>query len=470
MALDIEFDIGNLPALLKSMEQAARVTAMVAQAYDAQGRAVQRATGPYSNLIAKAKALQAAQSGGGAGPYSSLIAKAKALQAAQSGGGAVSILDAQHNFSQAQKRVEKLQAGNQSSIGAAVKAAINSSRVGGEGLLPLVSKLGGVAEAVTGIAGLGEIAGPVGVAISAAVQLGKAFYELEKSVSENVNQFAALQSSMGSFTGAAGQTASIGASVGLSPGQISGLSERIQNKITSDPYAQAYASGMGVSSLPRPFSGDEGANLVKIANELAKITDPMARRRAAQALSAEELLPYANQSQGQRDKLGRDATLKTSIFDADFIQKSADFTASLGRLGEAFSNLLAAVGKPGMQLLTNVFNEIADNLNTLATVVNSPLVQTMLANMAKVSALGGALAMSTGTGYGAGMDAHTQALKENTAATRENTLKFGDIPGQFGHSDRLQGAIPDAFGYGNGFALRQSRAMGEGMKLGAVPI
>jgi len=144
---------------------------------------------------------------------------------------------------------------------------------------------------------------------------------------------------------------------------------------------------------------------------------------------------------------GQDASVHSKIFDPDFAQKSQDFNAALGRLEDAGTNLMSALGKPFLDSLTSFFNGLATGINNLAAFLSSPAGQIVVKAMAGT---GGVIADIMGR---TGDTAQSQATQDNTKALHGLTAV---LPGVYGNDTdgRRGNAMPGAAGVG---AMSRSR-------------
>lgn len=343
------------------------------------------------------------------------------------------------------------------------------------GQLPGGSKLMGMAGKAAGLAEAAEMAalGPVGLMAAAAVTAAKAIFDMTKAAADAGRGFSDLQQATGSTGLGTARLRSLGSSIGLSSEATGSLSSSFSHSISSDPVAMSFASRAGVSALPRPYGNvDEGKSLMKMADYLRSIKDSSEQIRVARATGTEALLPATKLSDQQYGYAKTDAGLSSLIFDPSFQKKSADFSASLGRLSDAFVNLMSAAGESMMEPLTRVLNSLADALNLLALIAKkvepyAEFINKIVFAPGPGAAMGSAGYHATVGSYAnaaAGISSQTEmkrSMDANTGALGANTAALGK-QGSYGRGSRanpIQGGM-------SGMALRRGLEAG-GYRLGS---
>jgi hypothetical protein len=293
----------------------------------------------------------------------------------------------------------------------------------------------------------GAEAAPALLAIGAVVTVATAFYKLSEQASELANTFGRFNDATGSSGAGAAQLMALGSAGGIDTASIA---QSIQDRITSDPAGMAAGLRLGVHNLPGPYGNqDFGQQELQVIAALRKITNVVDRLRLARAVGAEGLLPLTRLSDAQFAKSQADANVRSSIMTPGFLQGSADFQASLSRVGEAFKNLIAAVGQGEMQRLTGFLNNIADALNNLASWMSAhKSFIDLMTQIAEATISPTASALISASQH----NDLSHAIADNTRATRDNTAILGK-PGFYGRATRGS-AIPSGF---NGMSLAQSR-------------
>lgn len=292
-------------------------------------------------------------------------------------------------------------------------------------------------------------AAPALLIAGAAAAAASALYHLAESSAAAGNAFGRFTDATGSSGSSAAQLQMLGTAGGIDTASIA---QSIQEHITSDPAGMAAGLRLGVHNLPGPYGNqDYGQQALTVVASLRKITNVVERLRLARAVGAEGLLPLTRLSDSQFAKSQGDSNVRSSIMSPEFLQKSADFQASFGRIGDAIQNLLAAAGQEEMQRLTNLFNHLADALNGLASWIQGH--QGFVDFVTQAGEISSGL-LGAGVSASQGNDL-TRAVDENTKATRDNTAIIGK-PGFYGHTTRGS-SMPSGW---NGQSLNDQATIG----------
>lgn len=462
---------------LGHMEAAAKSATAAYHALNTQIARFNRLTGSSGGSSASAPSGGGSSSGGGgrqrfvSGPFQRQQILAQQFSAATAQNNHRAMADVRLAQVRNQKQVDAAMGGPKSLKDKFFDVA-KTSRFSVEGgkanLMPLVGKtLGLISEALG--PEMAALAGPIGFAAGAAVQAGKAIWELSKNAAEAAARFSAVGFQMGNLGMGNANAIQAGRASGLSPEQTAGVAGSIQNAITSSGMGRAMGAQMGMFNISGPFGSQNTALLVTQAfNALRKIKDLGQRKAFADATGSSALLPGTLVSDRQLARGAGDAGINAKVFDEDFQKKSADFNDAMGRVSSAFQNLEGALGKPLLDKFTAILNGIADAMNTLAGWLNSPAAQFLLKALPAVAmsaAPGGAVLAGAANGGGmSSTDANTKALEDNTKAVSDASK----VPGMYGSDPqgRRAAAFPSAAGYE---ADPRSRGgyVGKGMALGA---
>lgn len=255
-----------------------------------------------------------------------------------------------------------------------------------------------------------------------------------------------------------------------------------------DPLAQAAAASVGVrTGGPMPFGRmDSGKMLEDFIRNVAAIEDPMQRMRKALMVGQPELIEQIELYRRHSATIKADTAVTSGVFDKESTQQAADFQFQLGRVGQAFQNIMFALSKPFLKDASKWLKGFADTLQQAAVFVNQhgAMIKQQLVgvfvvfyNLVKwlTIIIGGILTMGTGTGplmlmfakleelskKWLGAPDQSSALDANTAATQANTAAMQ--AGTHGGGDRARGAIPAHL---KGILLEKAIA-GNSLRLGA---
>ena len=324
-------------------------------------------------------------------------------------------------------------------------------------IMPLVGKALGVVSEMLGPELL-AVAGPVGLVVAAAVEASKALFELTKASAEAGASYAKFQYAIGSNGPGAASALSMGRMAGLDAAGTAGLANNLNSAITGSAMGRMYGMQVGVFNQSGPAGSVNHADmLVKAIEGIRGMKGFDQKVRAMNELGLQGASAAIMMPQKQFDLHKKDIATTGGIMDEDFQQKSLAFQDSMGRVGDAFNNLIAVLGKPAFASMINTMNTIADGLNSFATFMNTPAMQIALAQLGTLTV---GIPFST-----KGPDPHTDALNANTAALKDVSSK---IPGMQGSDP--QGRRAASFSTSNGYnAMSQSRdeSMKGAFQLGA---
>jgi hypothetical protein len=381
------------------------------------------------------------------GPFQAHELAKQQVELAHRSGSPMQIADAQLNLMRrqqaAQRAMKALTPKTQQGFGSKAMDALMSSRVGKEGLMPLVSKIAG-------------LLGPVGMAISVGVGIGvaalKTFADECIEAARRLNSFAQAQFTAGGTGRETAQMGALGGALGMSPQSMAQLSRGIAETTAGGGMPSAIAARAGIMDRPGFFGKvDKSENLLKLIDYLGTLSSDDAIR-AARELGAEALLPLRNLSQGTRDKLTRDAGVSAAVNDPASEKNAAELTTSLGRVTAAFEDLLTSALEPWIPGLTHAFNWLADELRNMT--VGMLDFNNIIYHLNKLL---GPLGLKNEDGTPVGLsdedlgkkmadlmkpavDRHVEALDRNTVALNKNRSFYGG-------GDRARGAIPPAARY-----------------------
>ena len=487
--LEIDFALTDFPKVQKAFESLSKLTAGNAESLKKVGAAAGTSADACKKLSeqidrinrmnAKTPGVSGSSRGGSflsataskppryvAGPYQRRFDLGlQAAQAASRGDSlnAKDIALAQKTNDRRIAGIEKVGGGG---IGGKIMEALQSSRFsigkGGGQLMPLVSKVTGIAAEALGPE-VAALAGPVGIAVAAAVAAGKALFEVAQSAADAGVAFSSFAAQTGGFGRSGALALSIGAQGGMDAGATAGQANALQNTITGSAMGRLMGSTLGVYNLPGMYGSQDYAQQYATAIENArKIKDPTQRLMLMRGAGIEGSFGATMTSDKQFAYSKSDAALQSQIMGPDFLQKSADFEAALGRVSTSWETLMAALGKPMLKLFADELNYLADAMNRATLAMDSPA----FGGKGKAATLGNGIIPGVGPG--------TPSTDPNTDATNRNTKaldKLSDkIPGVYGSdpTGRGEAAIPDGAAYGrNALAISRQEYVKGGMRLGA---
>ena len=468
-ALTIDFALTGFAKVQKAFTTMAALSSAAEKRLNALESSVSGAASAYAGLnaqVALFNRLSGSGGGGGTaspggagrgggsrgpsyvqGPFQRQIKLAQQLQSAMGSNNLTAAADIRLAQFRNNKQIAQVTAGPKS-FGDKLKDVISTSRIGFGGgkaeLMPLVGKVAGLAGEALGPELL-AFAGPVGIAAAAAIEAGKAVFELARNAVAAGAAFSSFQFSVGNFGPASSQALALGRAGGLDAGAVAGQAGALQEGITGSALGRAIGEKYGVFNVGGYYGNQDTASqyVTFMRNLKASGASLQEKIRDARAAGVSGSLSELLTSKRQDSYQSGDAATHGKIFDADFATKSADFNAALARVSDAASNLMTALGKPFLDALTTFFNGLASAMNGLASFINSPVGQGLMAALSPLAALG-----SLGGGVGAGgadttAQAQLKATQDNTAAVMDNSKR---LDGTYGvDSDgRLAGAMPGA--------------------------
>ena len=324
-------------------------------------------------------------------------------------------------------------------------------------IMPLVGKALGVITEALGPEIL-AVAGPVGLVVAAAIEASKALFELTKASAEAGASYAKFTYAIGNNGPGAANALSIGRMAGLDAAGTAGLANNVNSAITGSALGRMYGQSVGVFNQAGPYGSVNHADILTQAIEGTRgIKDFDQKVRTMNALGLQGASAAIMMPQKQYDLHQQDRTTTGGIMDKDFQDKSLAFQDSLGRVGDAFNNIMVVLGKPAIEAITNVLNNVANALNNFATFMNSPTMQFMIKSLEQYGSIIGVLTFATKPD-----DPHTAAQKETTQAIKEQTALM-KTPGVYGRD--TDGRLGKAMGSGVGFGA-DSRARADMMRAG----
>lgn len=243
-----------------------------------------------------------------------------------------------------------------------VMNAISSSRFGGDGIQPLIGRSSAVLEAAGLSSELAGLAGPVGIAVAATVELGKAIYSFSADAAKSGQELAMARYSLGSTGAQAARLQAYSRATGV---DFVGLAQGFDQRLQSDPRAAGIAGQFGAYSVPG-VPHNEAANLLKAIEGLQRITNEEQRTRVARQLGLEAALPLTQASRGSVRQLGTDANLTASIMDPQFQKDAAEFNLAAGRVQGGWQALSGELSKSFFPIITPLLNGVADTEYSLA--------------------------------------------------------------------------------------------------------
>lgn len=301
------------------------------------------------------------------------------------------------------------------------------------------------------ISSLVKVFGPYGAIVTGAIAAGTALFEMAKHAAEAATAFAKIGFATGGNRVESAALAGIGNALGIDAG---GMARGLNSSLTSGGMGVAAGAQLGVQGNFNPFHQDDARTLLKAAEGLRKLNDQGKRGEAiwaATQLHISELLPVMDLSNKQWELMRQDMQQTAALNTPEMTQNATDFMAALGRVGEAFKDLVVSVFGPMLPAFT-------DALNDMATWIRGFVSDMQIASN-QLGAIG-----YTFKAYWDGLigdqdkmaedmkkasdlwntPANLNPMKDQTQATKDNTeaLKQATKQGTFGGGERARGAVP----------------------------
>lgn len=489
-ALTIDFAVTNFGRVEKSFKSVSKMSADAEKQSSALQKSLAAAAGVYDKLNAQIAKFNSKSSGGGgtpanggyaapsvfrsggravssksyaAGPFQRQAALQEQLKSAMASGDTRAQADIRLAQVRNEAQIKKVTHPAQG-FGGKIGELLQDTKFGSRGgVMSLAGRATGIAAEALGPEVM-ALAGPVGIVVAAVTAAATAVFDLAKGAAEAGAAFTSFQLSVGSMGKDSAQALTIGRAGGLSADATASQVNALQDGITGSSYGRATGLQYGAFNLAGPYGNqDYAGQYVKVMDAMRASKAPMEDKiRDARAMGIQGSLGSLVVSDKQYALGKQDAATKSKIFDPEFAQKSADFNDALSRVGDAFTNLEAALGKNVITSITNFLDGFATAINNLALFLNGPTGQFLLKVLTASPA---AMAMDALGRAGGGDDANTTAVKANTAATNKLT---DQIPGIYGKDTdgRLGRAFSEASGQGAMSATRNEYARGA-VRLGA---
>ena len=483
-ALTIDFTMTGFDKISKAFDSLSKMTGGNAAGLSSVGAAASQSADAVEKLSAqidrinRANAKTPGMSGAGksvvpnikppsfvSGPYQRRDVLTRQAAEAHAAGNSKASADIALAQKANDRRIERAEGGGKGGgIGGKLMDAIQSSRfsIGGGGgqLMPLVSKVTGIAAEALGPE-IAELAGPVGLVAGAVFTAGKALFELAKSAADAGVAFSSFAAQTGGFGRSGALALSIGAQGGMDAGATAGQANALQNTITGSAMGRLMGSTLGVYNLPGMYGSQDYAQQYATAIENArKIKDPTQRLMLMRGAGIEGSFGATMTSDKQFAYAKGDAAVKAQVMGGDFAKNSLDFQDSLTRVSTSWENLMTALGKPMLKTLASDLDTLANVINRVALAMDSPA----FGGKGKAATLGNGIIPGVGPG--------TPSTDPNTDATNRNTKaldKLSDkIPGVYGSDPQGRGAaaLPEGAGY-NALAISRQEYVKGGLRLGA---
>ena len=303
-------------------------------------------------------------------------------------------------------------------------------------MMPLVGRTASLAAEALGPEVM-ALAGPVGIVVGAVTAAAAAVFNLAKGAAAADAAMTSFQFSVGNMGAGSSAALAAGRQGGLSADATAGQANALQNAITGSSTGRMYGMSLGVTNLAGPYGSQDYATQYKTAVDALRRMPIEQRILTARQTGLEASLPATMTSDKQYALSQKDAGVQAKIFDPAFAEKSADFNAALGRLEDAGTNLMTALGKPFLDSLTLFFNSLATGINNMAAFFNSPTGQIV------EKALLGAGGVAMDIFGGNGQTAQTQATQDNTKALHSLSNRMDNTYGNDADG-RLRAALPGA--------------------------
>ena len=342
-----------------------------------------------------------------------------------------------------------------------IKTSRFSVNAGGATLMPLVGKAASILGEALGPE-VAALAGPIGLAAMAATAAAKGIWDLAQNAATAATAFTNAGLQMGNIGAGASTADRFGRASGLTPAETAGVASSIQAAISAGGIGRAMGLQAHMFNIGGPFGDQDRSKLVAQAfNYMRSLKSLSARESFARATGSEALLPGTMVSDKQLARGSGDAAVTSQIFDEKFQREAADFQYAVGRVQDAFGNLMGALGKPMVDKFTGLLNNLADTFNNWAVWLDSPTGKRIIDTLS--AQFGGRFNDSADDfidKWDSKMNANDaqrqkdEELKKNTDAIKDLT---GKIPGAYGKDTdgRLGRALPGAAGFEANFQARQ---------------
>lgn len=202
------------------------------------------------------------------------------------------------------------------------------------------------------------------VAVTAAVVVYKTFIEAIKTAADALSKF----KDDTAITGGNEKSTAFLGQLGLDPKTAMGFRASLD-----DPTAYGAAASVGVrTGGPMPYGRmDSGKMLEQFIRGVSKIEDPMQRLRKVTAVGHPELIKQVELYRRHGKTIDKDTGLKTRLLgDKESQLAAGDFVFQLGRVQEAFGEIMTALGKPFLRDAATWTEWLADALKGLASYLN----------------------------------------------------------------------------------------------------
>lgn len=288
--LKIGADVGDVKPL-KAFTRAIKDQAKAIRDYTAASNAAPKGGVGYGSASARSLQTRAPRATTG-GPFSRHAGAQNQMARAMASGDPMAIMDAMHNLKTASKAVTRAQRGMQPpSFGQKLNSWGRSTRVGAGGAMPLLGQS-------LDLVGLGAMAGPIGIATTAIVAMGKA----AMFASEYLHNMQVDQVAFGGKQ-AEKRAASVGFGAGASPEELKKLGKAAQAATYDGSNAGAKLRQFGMSNPG--FGANRNPDVAAVGVEALKALRAMPekeRLRTMQDLGAEAFGPLLNKPKEVQDR------------------------------------------------------------------------------------------------------------------------------------------------------------------------
>jgi len=266
-----------------------------------------------------------------------------------------------------------------------------SSLLGGLGRVGASAGAGGAA----GASGLAAAAGPIGIALAVAVVAIMASVKAIKLLTQAAEHAAAVINSINAAratTGASRQSLATGAgiagAIGMTPEQYAQSANSWADRVAQGGYAGIDARRRGAYISPNEMVRSN-QDIMGEFNKMVRDMLTMKSDSEAQALARRnpELMPYyeaRSASPSTRERLIN----ATNVTNPDDEQAAKDFALNLQTVKSLMSQIVTQVGKPFMKLLSDMFGEFADALQTMRQSGLDKALGLIVASMMPIATIG----------------------------------------------------------------------------------
>lgn len=294
--------------------------------------------------------------------------------------------------------------------------------------------------------------------VQAVTNAASALSDMAKQAAGAGLEFARMQMLSG---GTGGQTAYLKSFDSLIGGNTNALANALAHELSAGGYATAIGARYGIRDVGFAGNPNRADNMERMIDAVRKMSDAEYQQAAYVSDVVRALGP--NRLLSDQRIMRQSVTshfITGPIHDKQFQENSAEFTAALGGISQAFNNFMTATIKPFLPSIIRFLDMLTDGINGVALMIDAHQGQ-----------IQGFLEMLEGlfTGH---MDLAAKGFKELTTNTvvqnhtramerHTDALEASVREGTFGGGERARGAIPGKWnGINTKYYIGSSAALG----------